>query len=67
MEDRTDEPRVRVDYGGWISGPSMTLATCQACGAEIQLVGATWLATTYADISGFCPASTDDERHQPCE
>jgi hypothetical protein len=40
-------------------------ATCRDCGVLITLVNRVWLAVPYADLSGFCPASTDDERHRP--
>lgn len=60
----TPSGQVRVDYGGWISGPAMTLDTCSGCANEINLVGGQWFATTYADVSGSCSGS-DDERHHP--
>jgi len=39
---------------------------CRYCGVQLVLsASGVWLALPYADLSGFCPASTDDERHNP--
>jgi hypothetical protein len=38
---------------------------CRFCGAQITLVSGVWLALPHANMSGYCPASTDDERHKP--
>jgi hypothetical protein len=44
----------------------MALVTCRYCGVQIILsVSGVWVALPYADLSGFCPATVDDERHQP--
>jgi hypothetical protein len=39
---------------------------CRYCGVElVHSANGVWLALPYADLSGFCQASTDDERHVP--
>ena len=39
---------------------------CRFCGATITLSAAgVWLALPYNDLAGFCPGTTEDERHQP--
>jgi len=45
---------------------STSIRYCRYCGIQITLtVNREWHAVPHADLSGFCSASTDDERHQP--
>lgn len=53
-------------YGGWRLQHMSVPVRCRYCG--VQMVGSAngvWLALPYAALSGFCPASIDDERHVP--
>jgi hypothetical protein len=52
-------PNVHVDA-------ETVIKRCRWCKTKIvQNRSGVWLALPYADVSGFCPASTDDERHKP--
>lgn len=74
-QQEPSDPNVRLDLGGWISGPCLdaplpppgaTIRTCRYCGVELQLAhDGTWHAVPYADLSGYCPDNINDDRHQP--
>ena len=60
----TDDPNIRRDVGGWISGPSIDVRTCCHCGCEVQRIALKWHATQYADVDGYCPESPNN-LHKP--
>lgn len=50
-----DNPNVRVDLGGWISGSALPVSDCRFCDTQIMLSDdGLWHSTEYPDLGGYC-------------